>query len=86
MERQAEARRQFAAKLQVGVRLRAAQAVVEVGDMQHQAQFPALLRVLLGESAQEGYGVRTAGNGDGEAQAGFEQRRIERQRGSRFSG
>ena len=50
----------------VGVGFCAAQAVVEMGGVEDEAEFPA----ALGEGAQEGDGVGAAGDADGEAQAG----------------
>ena len=51
MEGQAERGRKRAGKGQVAVGLLAAQAVVQVGGVQHQAQF----RAALGQGAQQGY-------------------------------
>jgi hypothetical protein len=46
-------------------------------DVEDEAQFPALLM----ENAKEGYGVRSAGDADGEAQAGGEVGGVEREDG-----
>ena len=84
VKRKVELDGQGAYEFEVGVGFGFPKAVVEVCNVKNEAQFPALLRVLAGEGAQEGNRVRAAGDGDGEAQAGFEKCAIERQRESRF--
>ncbi len=69
MEGQAKGGGEVAAKGQVRIGLRAAQAVVEVSYMQYQAQLCA----ALGQGAQESYRIRAPGKGYGEAEARFEQ-------------
>ncbi len=59
---------QLPAEIPVGVRLSSAQAVVQVGGMEHQSQFPA----PLGKDAQKGHGVRSPGEAHGETHAGLE--------------
>jgi hypothetical protein len=73
MERQTESRGQVTAKGEVRVGFGAAQAVVKMSGVENDAQFPALLM----ERAKQRDGVRTAGEADGEAQAGTEGRGIE---------
>ena len=68
-------------ELEVGVGLIAAQAVVQVGGMEDEAKFPALFAISFREGTQERDGVGSAGEPDGKAQAGTEQRRVERERG-----
>jgi hypothetical protein len=70
---------QGADEFEVGVCFGSAKAVVEMCDVENEAQFPALLM----ECAEESDGVGSAGDADGEAQAGCEERGIERERRSR---
>jgi hypothetical protein len=72
VEGQAQIRRQTAGEIQIGVCLCAAQAVVQVDGVQHQAQFPA----ALGQGAQQGDGVRAAREAHGQPQARPQQRRV----------
>ncbi len=65
MEGQAETGGEVAGKDQIGVGLFAAQAVVEVGGMKHEAKLGA----ASGKNAQEGHRVRATGEAYGEAQA-----------------
>ena len=74
MEGKPHLSRQRAGKGQVAVGLFAAQAVVQVGGVQHQAQLLAPLR----QRARQRHGVRAAGEANGQAQTRLEQRRIER--------
>lgn len=67
---------------EVGVGFRSAKAVVEVRGVKHEAEFPALFPIPLGECTQEGDGVGSAGERDGEAQAGAEERRVDGERGA----
>ena len=60
-------------KFQIAIRLFAAQTVVQMGRVQHQAQFPA----PLGQGAQQGHRVRTAGEPDGQPQPGPQQRDVD---------
>ena len=68
-------------KFQVGIGLFAAQAVVQVGGVEDEAQFPAPFAISFGEGTQQGDGVGATGETDGEAKAGAQQRRVERERG-----
>ena len=70
VEGQTKLGRQRARKGQVAVGLLAAQAVVQMGGVQHQAQLPAPLR----QSAQQGHGVGSAREAHGQAQSRLEQR------------
>ena len=69
VERKLEVGGEVANEGEVGVSFRAAQAVVEVGDVEDEA---AGGRFGV-EGAEEGYGVRSARHSDGEAQAGREE-------------
>jgi hypothetical protein len=60
----------------------AAQAVMKMSRVQHQAQFPTRLTILVDESAQKGDGIRTAGETDGETKAGTQESCVERKRGA----
>ncbi len=77
MERETEFRGESAAEFKVGIGFGAAQAVVEMRGVEHEAQFPA----PLGESTQQSNRIRAAGEADGEAHAGLQQRSIESKRG-----
>ena len=70
---QAKVSRERARKGQIGVGLLAAQAVVQMGGVQHQAQFAA----PLGQRAQQGNGVRAAGETNSHAKSGPEQFRVD---------
>ena len=59
-------------KIQVGVGFGAAQAVMQMCGMKHQAQFPA----PLGERPQQRHRIGAAGKADGKAQTGLEQHGI----------
>lgn len=80
VEGQIELGGEGADRREVGVGFCAAEAVVEVGYAQDQAKLAPGLAVCLVEGAQEGNGVRTAGDADGKAQARLEQRRVEGER------
>jgi hypothetical protein len=69
VEGQTEAGGQITAKGQVAVGFSPAKTVVQVGGVQHKAQFCA----ALGECAEEGYGIRAPGETDGETKSGFKQ-------------
>jgi hypothetical protein len=75
MKGQAKTGRKLAGKGQIGVGFLAAQAVVQVGGMEHQAQ----LRAAGGESPQQGHRIRAAGEAYGQAQTGLEQRSFDLQ-------
>ena len=74
MEGNVELLRESFREGEVGICFVAAQTVVQMGGVQHQAQFPA----PLGESAKEGDGICAAGKTDGETHAGAQQGRVER--------
>ena len=78
MEGQAKVSRKQARKSEIGVCLFAAQAVVQMGRVQHQAQ----LFAPLSQCAHQGNGVRAAGEANGEAKSGLEQFRVDGQRGA----
>jgi hypothetical protein len=82
MEGEAEGRGEGAGKVEVGVGLGAAQAVVKMGGVKDQAQFAA----ALVEGTEQGHGVRSAGEADGQAQAGAEERGRDWQRGGLLPG
>ena len=66
---------QFASKFQVFVGLGTTQTVVEVSSVEDKTQFPAPFL----ECSQQGDGIRTAGQADGEAQAGPEHGGVQRE-------
>jgi 2-C-methyl-D-erythritol 4-phosphate cytidylyltransferase len=76
VERQTQISSQPSRKFQIRIGLSAAQAVVKVGGMQHEAKFSA----ALCEGAQQGHRVRAARDANGQSQPGLEQRGVERQR------
>lgn len=65
VEWQPEGFGQFAAKIAIPIGFLAAEAVVQMGNMQDEAQFPA----PLGEEAEKRDGIGTAGEAYGEAEA-----------------
>ncbi len=75
MERQAKSSGKIAAKLKVGVGFCAAQPVMQMRDMKHEAQFPA----PLSECAQQRNRISPAGNADSQAHAWLEQGCVERE-------
>lgn len=79
VEGEAKLGSQIADESKVGVGFRAAQAVVQVRDVQREAQFPA----LVVKSSQQGNGICAAGDGHAEAQTGAEMGGVKRKRGSR---
>lgn len=72
---------QSAGEGQIGVGLGAAKSMVEVGSVEHQAQFPAALRKGTGQ----GNGVRAAGKTHGQAKPRLEQSGIDRKKGAHQS-
>ena len=66
---------QVAGRRQVRVGFFAAKAVMQVGGMKDEAEFGT----AIGEGAQQGYGVRAAGEADGEAQTWLEKRSVDAQ-------
>lgn len=82
MEGQIETCGQFAGKGEVGVGLGAAQAVVQMSGVKHEAQFPA----PLCQGTEESHGICAAGEANREAQAGLEQARFECQLWSGVAG
>ncbi len=80
---QAQLRRQLAAEFQIAVGLGAAQAVVQVGGVEHQAQFPASRPPRMRSSATESAPPESA---NGQPHAGLEQRGVESRRWRRFAG
>ena len=67
---------QRSAKVEVGVSFGTAEAVMQVGGVQHQAEFPASLR----ERAQEGDGIGSSGQRHAEAHSRLETRGVEAER------
>jgi len=74
VKRQVELRGKIAHKGKIAVGLCAAQAVMQMGDMKHEAKLGA----ATGKHAQKRDGVCAAGDSDAETQAGREERRVER--------
>ena len=72
VEGEFELRGQGAGKGEVGVGFFPAQAVMEMGGMQHQSELAA----AAGEGAQQGYGIGSAGEADSDAEAGAEERGV----------
>ncbi len=79
MEGKAQFSRERAGKGQIAVGLLAAQAMVQMGGVQHQAQLLAPLR----QRAHQGHGVSATGEANGQAQARLEQRGVENERRGR---
>jgi hypothetical protein len=65
-------------EFEVFIGLGAAEAVMQVGGVEDQAEFSA----AVGERAEEGYGICSAGEGNGEAQAGLEERCVDGESGA----
>ena len=80
MERQIETGGQGAHKFQIRVRFCTAQTVVEMGDLEDEAQFPARFAILLSKRAQQGDRVRSTRHGDGKSQAGTQRRGVDGER------
>ena len=64
---QAELRGKLAAKREIVVGFGSAKTVVEMRDVEHEAEFPA----PFFQCAQQSYGVGTTGKTDGEAESGL---------------
>ena len=64
-------------EFEIGVGFRSAKAVVEMRDMEDEAKFPAPMM----EGVQEGNRVGSAGDADGQTQAGGERGGVERESG-----
>ena len=77
MKGQTEAGREFAGKGEVGVGFGAAQAVVQMGGVEDEAEFTA----SRGKGTEEGHRVRATGEAHGHAQTGLEEHRVEGQTG-----
>jgi hypothetical protein len=75
MEGQAQFVSQRASEGEIAVSFFAAQAVVEMGDVKHQAQ----LRVPLRQGEQQGHGVGASGETHSQTKSGAEQRQIDGQ-------
>lgn len=78
MERQVQFRSKIPHKFKICVGFIPAQSVVEMGDMQDEAQFPAPLI----ECAQKRHGVGPAGDTDRETQAGAQECDVDWKRGA----
>ena len=74
VELDAERLGEIGGELLVAVGLDAAQAMVEVGGVEDEAQFCG----ASGERPSQSYGISSAGETDGEAQPGLEQGCVER--------
>jgi hypothetical protein len=70
MERDVELGCERLGEGEIGIGFFAPQAVMKMSRVQHQAQFPPRLTILVDEGAQKGDGIRTAGESDGETKAG----------------
>jgi hypothetical protein len=77
VKRKVELDGQGAYEFEVGVCFGFPKAVVEVCNVKNEAQFPALLM----QCAEEGDGIGSAGDTDGQAQSGCEERGVEREDG-----
>jgi len=67
---------------EIGIGFLAAQAVLKVSRVQHQAQFPTRLTILVDEGTQEGDRIRPTGETDGETKAGAQESCLELERGA----
>jgi hypothetical protein len=65
MERDVELGCERLGEGQIDIGFFAAQAVMKMSRVQHEAQFPTRLAILVDEGAQKGDGIRTAGKTDG---------------------
>jgi hypothetical protein len=75
MEGQIELGSEVAAKLKIGIGFCTAQAVMQMRSVEDETEFPA----LFNKSAQQRDGVSAAGESDGEAHPGLQQRCVERE-------
>jgi hypothetical protein len=76
VEGEAKIRGKGADEFEIGVGFGASQAVMKMGDVQDEAEFPA----PVGKRTQEGHRVSASGDTDAQPQTGLEERRVKRQR------